>query len=326
MLTAISGSPLRYAISELRNVYLITFIFACLLVITLRRLVKRNLIQPLEAVNAGFTDGRQRIMSPDDKPLKWREPFDIIEHYTKTQDKLRADKNELTRLNTVLEYANKAERDRRQMTSNIAHELKTPLAVIHSYSEGLKERIAEDKREQYLAVIIAESERMDSMVIEMLDLSRLEAGKVKLARDEFSLSELVQSVFEKLDIVVDNEGLKVSYDFEENCIVDADEARINQAVTNLASNAVKYAPYGSAIHVKTFSERGKTGFSVENDSEPLTNEDLSKVWETFYRADNARTDEGAGLGLAIAKSIIDLHGGICYARNTKTGVEFGFVI
>ena len=94
--------------------------------------------------------------------------------------------NEITRLNTALTYAKTAEENRRQMTSHIAHELKTPLAVVHSYAEGLQEHIAEDKRDKYIDVILSETERMDAMVLEMLDLSRLEAGKVKLSRDQFS--------------------------------------------------------------------------------------------------------------------------------------------
>ena len=98
---------------------------------------------------------------------------------------LQLQKSEITRLNTALDYAKTAEENRRQMTSNIAHELKTPLAVIHSYAEGLRERVAEEKRDRYLEVILSETERTDGMVLELLDLSRLEAGKVKLARETF---------------------------------------------------------------------------------------------------------------------------------------------
>jgi signal transduction histidine kinase len=249
----------------------------------------------------------------------------LAQHYEKTTDKLLSNKNEITRLTTALEYAQEAEQSRRQMVSNIAHELKTPLAIIHSYSEGLKERIAEEKREQYLDVILTESERMDAMVLEMLDLSRLEAGKVTLARDEFSLTELVQLVFGKLEMTAEGKELNITFDFKGDCRISADEARIGQVISNFAANAIKYTPHGGNVHVKVFVNRGKV-FSVENDSKPFTNEELEKVWETFYQADNARKSEGAGLGLTIAKSIIELHGGKCFVRNTKTGVEFGFTV
>jgi signal transduction histidine kinase len=326
MLTAIHGNPLRYTVGVLARIYNITLLIALLGAVLLTRMIRRNLTEPLEAVNKGIAEGWTHLVSFKDKPPKWRESFELLTHYEKTKEQLQSNKNELTRLNTALDYAKEAEQNRRQTTSNIAHELKTPLAIIHSYSEGLKERIAEEKREHYLDVILAESERMDAMVLEMLDLSRLEAGKVKLARDEFSLSQLAQSVFDKLEMAITEKELNISYDLQGDCTVGADEARINQVISNFAANAVKYTPHGGAIFVKTYTDRGKTGFSVENDSDPLTPMELSKVWETFYQADNARTGQGTGLGLAIAKSIIELHGGKCFARNTKSGVEFGFVI
>lgn len=151
-------------------------------------------------------------------------------------------RNEITRLNTALEYAKAAEENRRQMTSNIAHELKTPLAVIHSYAEGLKEHIAEDKRDKYVDVILAEAERTDGMVLEMLDLSRLEAGKVKLSRDEFSLADLTKAIFEKLQMAAEAKELQISYEFPEQSTIVADENRIAQVVENFATNAVKYTP------------------------------------------------------------------------------------
>jgi signal transduction histidine kinase len=213
------------------------------------------------------------------------------------------------------------------MTSNIAHELKTPLAVIHSYAEGLKERIAEDKREKYLDVIVSESERMDAMVLEMLDLSRLEAGKVKLFRDDFSLPALARSVFDKLEMAATAKNLCIKFDFPDACVITADEARISQVIENFATNAVKYTPVNGNILVRIDARRPGAAFAVENDSEPLSAEALNKVWDTFYRADEARGGGGGtGLGLAIAKSIIDLHSGKCSVRNTKTGVEFSFTI
>jgi len=321
MLTAIHGKPLSHAVNSLMLVYVFSFFLALYGALLLWRATRDNLTRPLEAVNAGIADGWTRIRTPGDKALRWHEPFALYEHYEKTGDELRANKNELQRLNTALTFAKRAEENRRQMTSNIAHELKTPLAVIHSYAEGLKDRIAEDKREHYLDVILAESERMDAMVMEMLDLSRLEAGKVTLARDEFSLSALVRDLFGKFELIIGEKDLDLDFALQGDCMVYADEARIAQVVSNFAANAVKHAPAGSSILVRTYVQRGETGFSVENVSPPLTREEQGQVWEAFYRTDEARSDKGTGLGLTIAKSIVDLHGGKCTVRNTKTGVE-----
>lgn len=246
--------------------------------------------------------------------------------FTSEQDRRRRKDNEITRLNTALEYAKTAEQNRRQMTSNIAHELKTPLAVIHSYAEGLKEQIAPEKREKYLDVILAESERTDAMVLELLDLSRLEAGKVKLSRDDFSLISLTQSIFEKLEMAAQAKELQIEFSFPEDFTVTADEARIAQVIENFATNAIKYTPAGGHILVKIQTGRSGTTFRIANDSTPFSQEALRKVWDSFYRTDEARSGGGTGLGLAIAKNIVELHGGKCSVQNTKTGVEFQFTI
>ena len=99
-----------------------------------------------------------------------------------------------------------------------------------------------------------------------------------------------------------------------------------QVVENFATNAVKYTPAGGSVTVRIQNNRGKTTFSIENDSKPLSAEALAKVWDTFYRVDESRSGGGTGLGLAIAKNIVELHGGKCSVRNTKTGVEFQFTI
>ena len=212
------------------------------------------------------------------------------------------------------------------MVSNIAHELKTPLAVIHSYAEGLKEHIAEDKRDRYLDVILAEAGRADAMVLQMLDLSRLEAGKVKIERTQFSLEAMAREIFGRLEVEARARGLELEFDFAGDVQVQADEARIAQVVENYATNAVKYAPEGGHITVSARRKSGTVRFAVENSGPPLPDEVLGKVWDSFYRADESRTGEGTGLGLAIARSIIELHGGACAARNTAGGVEFSFTL
>ena len=167
---------------------------------------------------------------------------------------------------------------------------------------------------------------MDAMVLEMLDLSRLEAGKVKLSRDEFSPAALARSVFGRLEMAARARDLHIDFSFPEDFTITADESRIAQVMENFATNAVKYTPTGGHIVVKL--ERGRSGvtFSVENECDPLSQEALSHVWDSFYRVDEARSGGGTGLGLAIVKNIIQLHGGKCFVRNTKTGVEFGFTI
>lgn len=308
--------------------YVATFLIMAVLIYVIWLTIRRQLIEPMESVGYAMLNNQRGLKRTNKSNWKWQEGKDLEQVFHNDKVYRRQQEDEITRLNTALDYAKDAEQNRRQMVSNIAHELKTPLAIIHSYAEGLQENIAENKREQYLNVIMAESERMDEMVLEMLDLSRLEAGRVKLSRTEVSLTELTPQIFEKLDLAIAAKELKVQYDFpddgEGKLLVD--KVRISQVIENFATNAVKYTPYGGNIWVRIVVKPEKTTFIMENESEPMRQQDLVKVWDTFYRTDESRSSKGTGLGLAIAKNIVELHGGTCNVRNTERGVEFLFTI
>lgn len=326
LVTAVRSNPLACAMKALRNIYIVTGVLALALLLVVYSNIKKRLLEPVADVVTAMEDGWKNLYRPENAPAMWYEAEKLHEAFAAEKDRRRMKDNELTRLNTALDYAKTAEQNRRQMTSNIAHELKTPLAVIHSYAEGLKEHIAEDKRDKYLDVILSEVERTDSMVLEMLDLSRLEAGKIKLSRDDFSLIALTRAIFEKLEMAAQAKALQIDFAFPEDFTITADEGRMAQVVENFATNAIKYTPIGGHISVKIRTGRSATTFCIENDSEPLSGEALSRVWDTFYRTDEARSGGGTGLGLAIAKNIVELHGGKCAVRNTKNGVEFSFTI
>ena len=326
MLTAVQASPLLIAAGYLRNVYLITAALVVAVFFWLRSLVKKHVAQPLSELNSGMADGWVHLPTLRRQSAELAELQTLTDHYHANQKTLHFHKNEIARLTAALHYAETAEDNRRQMTSHIAHELKTPLAVIHSYTEGLQEHIAEEKRDKYLEVILSETERMDAMVLEMLDLSRLEAGRVKLSRDEFSLQALCRSVFGKLELALQAKELQVTYTCFCDDTVTADEGRIRQVLENFATNAIKHTPHGGEIRIRVLRDSSGTTFSMENDGENLPTEVLDKVWDSFWRQDESRSSPGTGLGLAICKGIITLHGGSCAAYNTKKGVEFRFRI
>ena len=321
LVTAVHRYPYKDAMGQLRWVYLGTFLAAVWLYFALRNRLWRELIGPMVRVNAGAAAGWERIYFYQNP--KWPEGVALTEHYREAAETLQRQKNEITRLQTALDYAKNAEENRRRMTSHIAHELKTPLAVVHSYAEGLQAHIAEEKREKYLSVILGECERMDGMVLEMLDLSRLEAGKVTLARDDFDLSALAEEVFQRL---TEGRNIRLTLDLRRECVVNADRARMEQVITNFASNALRHTPEGGEIKVRTARIRREVSLYVENQGEPLAAEELGRVWDTFYRGAGEAADSGTGLGLAISRSIIALHGGTCGVRNTALGVEFWFTI
>ena len=326
LVAAVRGSPLACAASALRNLYLASLLLALCLLFGVRRSIQRHLAAPAAALAGAMERGASSPYPLGETPPMWREARALCEGFSAGQDRLRRQENEIARLSTALSYADAAERSRRRMVSAIAHELKTPLAVIHSYAEGLKEHIAEDKREQYIDVILSEAERTDAMVLELLDLSRLEAGRVKLSRDQFSLAALGRAAFEKLSPLAQAKGLRIDLSLPDDLIVTADESRMAQVIENLASNAIRYTPEGGHIQARLRPQGSGAAFSIENDSPPLSEDALLHVWDAFYQADSSRSGGGTGLGLAIVKGIVELHGGRCFARNTASGVEFGFTI
>ena len=326
LIAAVQASPLKIAMGFLWKVYLITGLAALAGFLLVRGSVKKHLLRPLEEVNQSMAANWSRLPTLETSPPKWREPWLLSQQYAEMQDRLRISKNEVTRLNTALNYARTAEENRRQMISHLTHQLKTPLAVIHGYAEGLREHIAEEKRDHYVEMILSETERSDKMVLEMLDLSRLEAGKVKLSRDHVSLLALAQYMVEKLEKPIGEKQLRVEFLAQEEGLLTADESRMAQVLENLFTNAVKYTPKGGWIQVEVEKAGRETVFSLKNQSNPLSQEELRQVWDPFYRAKDAQTEEGTGLGLAIVKTIIELHGGRCMVENVQNGVVFGFAL
>lgn len=326
LIAAVQASPLKIAMGFLWKVYLITGLVALVCFLLVRGSVKKHLLRPLEEVNQSMAANWSRLPTLEISPPKWRELWLLSQQYADMQDRLRIAKNEVTRLNTALNYARTAEENRRQMISHLTHQLKTPLAVIHGYAEGLREHIAEEKQDHYVEMILSETERSDKMVLEMLDLSRLEAGKVKLSRDQVSLLALAQYMVEKLEKPIAEKQLQVEFLTQEEGLITADESRMAQVMENFFTNAVKYTPKGGWIQVELEKGRWEITFTLKNQSQPLSQEELRQVWDPFFRAKDAQMEEGTGLGLAIVKTIIELHGGDCFAINIDQGVSFGFKI
>ena len=322
------AQPLKATVAGLWRIYLITGQLTLMVGIYVLSFIRRRLTRPLQDTCDAIALDWYPYAS-EEKRI-WREPDYLQEVIAEEAQHRKTMQDKITRLETALSYAKTAEENRRQMTSNIAHELKTPLAIIHSYTEGLKEHIAEEKRDQYLDTILAETERMDTMVMEMLDLSRLEAGKVTLTRTEFSLSDLAQVIYDAFSGLAQEKQLQVQLTLSDDSTVFADEGRIEQVIRNFLSNAIRYTPEGGTVHIRTESRRSarhhSVVFRVENSGHRFSKEELQKLWDTFYRADPSRSSKGTGLGLAICKNIISLHGGRCEAKNTELGVEFSFVL
>jgi hypothetical protein len=214
------------------------------------------------------------------------------------------------------------EKNRRELTSAIAHELKTPLGIIRTYGEGLKEKIAEDKREYYLDVIIDETYKMDKMVLEMLDLSKLEAKAYELKKENFCINDLVEEIIKRNEKVFNDKSINVNYTSDKKYDVDADYTRIEQVINNLLSNAIYHTDENKTINIGLNNEK----FTIENEGEHIQKEKINLIWDTFYRGDSSRdrSERRTGVGLAIVKNILELHNMEFGVENTAVGVKFWF--
>ena len=210
----------------------------------------------------------------------------------------------------------------RSFTRAAAHELKTPLVILRTHAEALREDIAPEKRKQYLDVILDESDRLAELVGRLLELSRLEAGAA-LNRVSVDLSALVREVWGPLALQLEQKKISLSLELEE-IQLEGDRARLKEAVENLASNALRYCERGKRIQVSLVRKGGEACLRVYNDGPAIPEEELKHLFEPFYRGDKSRTRDsgGTGLGLAIVRAAVSAHGGSCSVENCEGGPCF----
>ena len=210
----------------------------------------------------------------------------------------------------------------RNFTRAAAHELKTPLAVLRPHAEALKEETDPARREQYLDIILDESDRMAALVGSLLEVSRLESG-APLQREPVELSALVGEVWERRKFQAEQKDLRLTLELEEIPFV-GDRARLEEAADNLASNALRHCPEGRAIRVTLSRTEERACLEVYNEGEAIPDRDLPRLWDPFYRGDASRSREsgGTGLGLAITRAAVLAHRGSCEVENQPGGVCF----
>lgn len=220
---------------------------------------------------------------------------------------------------------------RTDFLSNVSHELKTPIALIQGYAEGLKEGITDDPEsmEFYCDVIMDEANKMNTMVNRLLTLNQIEFGNDEPEMERFDINELIASVADANAIRAGQKNMSIVFDNRnEHNFVWADEYKTEEVLTNYISNALNHCDGKRAIEVRTEkSENGGTiTVTVYNSGKNIADEDLERIWEKFYKTDKARTREygGNGIGLSIVKAIMDSMGQEYGVRNVSDGVEFWF--
>lgn len=219
---------------------------------------------------------------------------------------------------------------RKDFIANVSHELKTPIALIQGYAEGLTEGMAEEResRDYYCEVIMDEAKKMNKMVKQLLTLTALEFGNEQAAMERFDITESIHGVLSSMRIMLEQKDITVEYDASCPVFVKGDEFKIEEVVTNYMSNAANHADGCKKIKIMTAQNEDEVRVSVFNTGIPIPEWDIPNLWTKFYKVDKARTRAygGSGIGLSIVKAIIETHHKAYGVVNHEDGVEFWFTL
>ena len=276
---------------------------------------------------------KYRITDADDEINNLGKSINIMsDKLEKTIRQLRITNIELEK---DIEEKSKIDEMRKQFISDVSHELKTPIALIQGYSEGLLENVNSDEesRKFYAEVILDESNKMDKLVKQLLELMKLEYGKREFNNDKFDIVELIKEVIRRSQVMLEEKKIEVELQNQEPVYVYADEFYIEQVITNYFTNAVKHVKEIDGkklivIKVKANIEKNKVRVSVYNTGSNIDEENLNRIWKRFYKVDTSRNreDGGTGIGLSLVKAIMNNYGNDYGVVNKEKGVEFYFYL
>ncbi len=227
-----------------------------------------------------------------------------------------------------IEHEHKMEKSRKEFISNVSHELKTPIAIIQGYAEGLKLGVSDnpEDNEEYLDVIIEESKKMNTIVLDLLELSYYESGSYKLSESSFSLNETINEYIAVQKIRIDENNISLQLKLLPDMCVWGDEAKINMVLNNYFTNAVSHCEDEKIIRITAEEHSSFYRIRVFNTGKTIPEEQMEELWNNFFRGDKSRRrDEGRfGLGLSIVAAIQSMHGMKYGCENKNDGVEFWF--
>ncbi len=254
------------------------------------------------------------------------------EHFNQMSEKLEQAYSQLMTANNELqrdiEKKTKIDEMRREFLSNVSHELKTPIALVQGYAEGLKECINDDpeSREFYCDVIMDEAGKMNQLVRKLLTLNQLEEGNEQVEMERFDIVPLIRNKIQSVSILAQQKDVRILYSGEEMLPVWGDEFKVEEVLTNYLSNAMNHADGERRIEVCAVQAENKARISVFNTGTPIPEKDVPQIWDKFYKVDKARTREygGSGIGLSIVRAIMESFHQKYGVKNYEDGVEFWF--
>ena len=235
-----------------------------------------------------------------------------------------------TELKKDLEKKEQIDAMRKEFLSNVSHELKTPIALIQGYAEGLMDNINDDEesKEFYCEVIVDEARKMNRMVKKIMDLNQLEFGYNTVTMEHFDIIAMIRAVIAKSDILLKQKEINLAFEEDAPIYVWSDAYMSEEVFTNYLTNAINHADGEKRIDIQLEKKEKTVKITVHNTGEQIPEEDLSKLWDKFYKVDKARTREygGSGVGLSIVKASMEQLGQPYGVYNCEDGVSFWFVL
>ncbi len=301
--------------------------------------ISKQFSSPISELNAiakkmsNLDFSQKYIVTDDDEINELGESINIMsEKLEKTINQLR---NTNIELEKDIEKKSKIDEMRKSFISDVSHELKTPIALIQGYSEGLLENINTDpeSRKFYAEVILDEAGKMDKLVRQLIELTKLEYEKREFNNRIFNIVELEKEIVRSSKVMLQEKKVDVEFETKENINVFADDFYISQIITNYLTNAIKHVEEKDGdkqikITNTIIPERQKVKVTVFNTGENISDENVPRIWNRFFKVDEARNreDGGSGIGLSIVRAIMNNYGNDFGVENKENGVEFYFEV
>lgn len=313
-----------------RELFMPWAILSVILSLIVAMIFSRQITKPIKSIDRITAKMKNLDFSEKCELKSGDELGSLSENINEMSSKLDVTIKELTAANLKLkadiERDREAECRRKEFVAAISHELKTPLAIIRAYTEGLSDGVSPEKSARYMKVIIDETEKMDSLILAMLENSRLESGAEKIVAKRHDLVKLIRKTCKIFD---ESSEIEFYYDLPVGeRFFEFDMEKIERVINNFMSNAIKHTKKNGNIYIMLEDTEKGCKFSVENEGDNICAEELDRVWDRFYKSDKSRerSDGSTGLGLSIAKNILKLHNAEYFAENTQRGVKFGFIL
>lgn len=320
----VSLQPVGEAMQMLKDYYVYVIGFVLLLIFLASFYFSRTIARPLLRINKTTRKIANLDFSENVRVKSKDEIGDLSRNINLLSHTLHS---HIEDLQQDIEKEKKLEKTRKAFISGVSHELKTPLSIMKSCISILKDGVASHKKDHYFQAIEKEVDKMDLLVVDMLELAKFESGTYKMKMAAFYIDEVIEDVRDQLSLEITRKEVNV-YTFVDRVEVIANQQRIEQVLTNLMTNAIRYTPKGQNIIISTKEENQQVNVSVENKGTHIEADQLDKIWNRFYRRDSSRmrSEGGTGMGLAISRNILELHNVMYGAANTEDGVLFYFYL